>query len=75
MRHTTGRLPISPLEAAVSTYIQQSSFYITSRLARRGFTLGELNAMTAAGNALCLEFWRLSLARVRPCRPCRANRD
>lgn len=60
---TEGRLPLSPLEAAVSTYIQQSSFYIVSRLARRGFTLGELNTMTAAGNALCLEFWRLSRAR------------
>ncbi|GAA5975779.1 hypothetical protein JCM10908_005278 [Rhodotorula pacifica] len=58
-----GGIPLSPLEAAVSTYIQQSSFYIVSRLARRGFTLGELNAMTAAGNALCLEFWRLSRAR------------
>ncbi|GAA5821323.1 hypothetical protein JCM10212_006779 [Sporobolomyces blumeae] len=58
-----GKLAISPLEAAVSTYIQQSSFYIVSRLARRGFTLGELNTMTAAGNALCLEFWRLTRAR------------
>ncbi|GAA5929602.1 dolichol kinase [Sporobolomyces koalae] len=56
-------LSISPLEAAISTYIQQSSFYIVSRLARRGFTLGELNTMTAAGNALCLEFWRLTRAR------------
>ncbi|GAA5872782.1 hypothetical protein JCM16303_006830 [Sporobolomyces ruberrimus] len=58
-----GKLAISPLEAGVSTYIQQSSFYIVSRLARRGFTLGELNTMTAAGNALCLEFWRLTRAR------------
>ncbi|GAA5996299.1 hypothetical protein JCM5350_006504 [Sporobolomyces pararoseus] len=58
-----GKLAISPLEAAVSTYIQQSSFYIVSRLARRGFTLGELNTMTAAGNALCLEFWRLTRSR------------
>ncbi|GJN87315.1 hypothetical protein Rhopal_000263-T1 [Rhodotorula paludigena] len=58
-----GGLPISPLEAAVTTHIQQSSFYLVSRLARRGFTLGELNTMTAAGNALCLEFWRLSRAR------------
>ncbi|GAA6007175.1 hypothetical protein JCM11491_003031 [Sporobolomyces phaffii] len=58
-----GTLAISPLEAGVSTYIQQSSFYIVSRLARRGFTLGELNTMTAAGNALCLEFWRLTRAR------------
>lgn len=42
-----------------------------SRLARRGFTLGELNTMTIAGNALCLEFWRLSRARVslRLCSP------
>ncbi|BGP46622.1 dolichol kinase [Rhodotorula kratochvilovae] len=58
-----GGLPIHPLEAAVTTHIQQSSFYLVSRLARRGFTLGELNTMTAAGNALCLEFWRLSWAR------------
>ncbi|GAA5882008.1 hypothetical protein JCM3774_003239 [Rhodotorula dairenensis] len=60
---TEGGIPLSPLEAAVSTYIQQSSFYIVSRLARRGFTPGELNSMAAAGNALCLEFWRLSRAR------------
>ncbi|GAA6051494.1 hypothetical protein JCM3770_004561 [Rhodotorula araucariae] len=58
-----GDLPIHPLEAAVTTHIQQSSFYLVSRLARRGFTLGELNTMTSAGNALCLEFWRLSWAR------------
>ncbi|GAA6044123.1 hypothetical protein JCM8097_004718 [Rhodosporidiobolus ruineniae] len=58
-----GSLPLSPLESVASTYIQQSSFYLVSRLARRGFTLGELNTMTAAGNALCLEFWRLSRAR------------
>ncbi|BGO90062.1 hypothetical protein NBRC10512_003596 [Rhodotorula toruloides] len=58
-----GGLPISPLEAATTSLIQQSSFYSVSRLARRGFTLGELNAMTAAGNALCLEFWRLTRAR------------
>ncbi|GAA5976645.1 hypothetical protein JCM11641_005650 [Rhodosporidiobolus odoratus] len=56
-------LALSPLEAVTTSYIQQSSFYIVSRLARRGFTLGELNTMTAAGNALCLEFWRLSQAR------------
>ncbi|BGP14302.1 dolichol kinase [Rhodosporidiobolus nylandii] len=56
-------LPISPLESSTSTFIQQASFYIVSRLARRGFTLGELNTMTTAGNALCLEFWRLSRAR------------
>ncbi|TNY21389.1 dolichol kinase [Rhodotorula diobovata] len=58
-----GGVPIHPLEAAVTTHIQQSSFYLVSRLARRGFTLGELNTMTVAGNALCLEFWRLSWAR------------
>ncbi|GAA5954161.1 hypothetical protein JCM21900_006948 [Sporobolomyces salmonicolor] len=58
-----GGLPISPLEAAATTCIQQSSFYTVSRFARRGFTLGELNTMTAAGNALCLEFWRLTRAR------------
>ncbi|ORY82330.1 hypothetical protein BCR35DRAFT_81373 [Leucosporidium creatinivorum] len=58
-----GGLPISPLESFTTTLIQQSSFYIVSRLARRGFTLGELNTMTIAGNALCLEFWRLSRAR------------
>ncbi|GAA5892804.1 hypothetical protein JCM5296_006011 [Sporobolomyces johnsonii] len=58
-----GGIPISPLEAAATTYIQQSSFYTVSRFARRGFTLGELNTMTAAGNALCLEFWRLTRAR------------
>lgn len=57
-------LSISPLEAATTTLIQQASFYIVSRLARRGFTLGELNTMTIAGNALCLEFWRLTRARV-----------
>lgn len=62
---TADGLPLSPLEAGVSTFIQQSSFYIVSRLARRGFTLGELNTMTVAGNALCLEFWRLSRSRVR----------
>ncbi|GAA6024759.1 hypothetical protein JCM10207_008888 [Rhodosporidiobolus poonsookiae] len=56
-------LPLSPYECVATTFLQQSSFYIVSRLARRGFTLGELNTMTAAGNALCLEFWRLSRAR------------
>ncbi|GAA5891239.1 hypothetical protein JCM6882_004632 [Rhodosporidiobolus microsporus] len=56
-------LPLSPLESLASSFLQQSSFYIVSRLARRGFTLGELNTMTSAGNALCLEFWRLSRAR------------
>ncbi|KAM0750308.1 hypothetical protein T439DRAFT_249873 [Meredithblackwellia eburnea MCA 4105] len=60
---TRAGLPISPFEAGMSTFIQQASFYIVSRLARRGFTLGELNTMTAAGNALCLEFWRLSRSR------------
>lgn len=59
-----GGLPISPLEAGAASFIQQASFYIISRLARRGFTLGELNTMTGAGNALCLEFWRLSRSRV-----------
>lgn len=56
---------MSPLEVGVASYIQQTSFYVISRLARRGFTLGELCTMTTAGTALCLEFWRLSRARVR----------
>ena len=66
--HRAGGLPISPLEAGAASFIQQASFYIISRLARRGFTLGELNTMTGAGNALCLEFWRLSRSRVSPTR-------
>ncbi|KAK4058304.1 dolichol kinase [Microbotryomycetes sp. JL221] len=56
-------LLISPFEAATTTLIQQTSLYIVSRLARRGFTLGEMYTMAAAGNALCLEFWRLTTAR------------
>ncbi|KAM0788224.1 hypothetical protein ACM66B_001379 [Microbotryomycetes sp. NB124-2] len=56
-------LIISPFEAATTTLIQQTSLYIVSRLARRGFSLGEMYTMAAAGNALCLEFWRLTTAR------------
>ncbi|KAK4050086.1 dolichol kinase [Microbotryomycetes sp. JL201] len=56
-------LLISPFEAATSALIQQSSLYFVSRLARRGFSLGEMYTMAAAGNALCLEFWRLTTAR------------
>ena len=55
---------ISSLEIAVASFLQQASFYSISRLARRGFTVGELSIMTTAGNALCLEFWRLTRARV-----------
>ncbi|SCV74152.1 BQ2448_6584 [Microbotryum intermedium] len=54
---------ISPLEVGATTFIQQASWYLVSRLARRGFTLGELHLMTTAGNALSLEFWRLTRAR------------
>ena len=57
---------ISSSEIAVASFLQQISFYSISRLARRGFTVGELSIMTTAGNALCLEFWRLTRARVSP---------
>lgn len=56
---------ISPLEFGIASFIQQASFYIISRLARNGFTLGELSIMTTVGTTLCLEFWRLTRARVR----------
>ena len=52
------------MEAALATFIQQTCFYSISRLARKGFSLGELVLMTTAGNALSLEFWRLTRARV-----------
>lgn len=55
---------VSVSEIAVASFIQQASFYLISRLARRGFSLGELSIMTTAGTALCLEFWRLTRARV-----------
>lgn len=55
---------ISPAEAAASSFIYQMSIYSVSRLVRRGFTLGELALATGAGVSLCLEFWRITLARV-----------
>lgn len=56
---------ISPAEAAISSFIYQMSLYTVSRLVRRGFTLGELSLATGSGISLALEFWRLSLTRVR----------
>lgn len=41
------------------------SLYTISRLVRRGFTLGELSLATGSGISLALEFWRLTLTRVR----------
>lgn len=56
---------ISPAEAAISSFIYQMSLYTVSRLVRRGFTLGELSLATGSGISLALEFWRLTLTRVR----------
>ncbi|GAA93631.1 uncharacterized protein L969DRAFT_91296 [Mixia osmundae IAM 14324] len=53
----------SPTETFFCAFLYQMSLYTISRLARRGFTLGELSIVSSSGVSLCLEFWRLSVAR------------
>jgi hypothetical protein len=63
---STAPAGLHPVEAGVSTYLYQMSLYSISRLVRRGFTLGELCIASSSGVALCLEFGRLTVARVCP---------
>ncbi|KAH8928340.1 hypothetical protein BT69DRAFT_1277161 [Atractiella rhizophila] len=61
--HTWRLFHVRPWEAALSSFVYQSSHYMISRLARRGFTLGELSIVSGTGNALFIEFIRLSISR------------
>lgn len=54
---------LSAFESAVAVFLSQSSTYIITRLARRGFTLGEVSLFGAAGMSLLLEIGRLTITR------------
>lgn len=59
-----GQLDISPLECSFSVFTFQSSFYLISRLARRGFSLGEASIFSSTAVALLLEIIRLTASRL-----------
>ena len=57
-------LDLELLECFVSTLFFQSTLYVISRLAKNGFTLGELVVTTAFGTALFMEVFNLTKSKV-----------
>jgi hypothetical protein len=57
---------MSPSDIVIATLFYQFSLYVCVRLARRGFTLGELAAVCSAATALFME--TVNMTRMKVCR-------
>ncbi|EGF99874.1 uncharacterized protein MELLADRAFT_94027 [Melampsora larici-populina 98AG31] len=58
-------LKLSSLETGASVFTFLSCFYVISRLARRGFTLGETSIFASTAVAFTLEIFRLTISRIK----------
>lgn len=59
-------LDMSPSDIVIATLFYQYSLYVCVRLARRGFTLGELGVVCNAATALFMETVNLTRMKVSP---------
>lgn len=56
---------MSPSDIVIATLFYQFCLYVCVRLARRGFTLGELGVVTHAATALFMETVNMTRSKVR----------
>lgn len=56
---------MSPSDIVIATLFYQFSLYVCVRLARRGFTLGELAVVCNAATALFMETTNMTRMKVR----------
>ena len=57
---------MSPSDIVIATLFYQFSLYVCVRLARRGFTLGELGVVCNAATALFMEVVNITRMKVSP---------
>lgn len=60
---------LSYFDVGVISLFYQFTLYVSLRLARQGFTLGELGLVSQGATAIFMEVVNLTIAKVRSCLP------